>query len=150
MHIFESKKQLELFVLEKFRIIIEKYDLRLQVVNEYRFLLFHKTYALDIASDRESFEMDYVENYSCIGLQRISFRYLRDIRKMPLDLSVDFGLQLGFDNYSSLRTLAYKLENYCDDLLSGDKSWINREKFVPDFVPPWLKVYFEGKLLSTN
>jgi hypothetical protein len=147
---FESAEELERFVQKTFQTIIEKYQLRLKVRNEYRFFLFHEIYALDIASDRESFEMDYVENYGRIGLQMISFRYLTDKRKMPLSMSINFGLEKGFDNCSSLRVLAYKLEHYCHDLLSGDKSWINRDKFEPDPVPAWLRINFEGKLLHTK
>jgi hypothetical protein len=150
LQIIESSEELERFILKTFGRIIDKYQLKLEVIGPYQFFLIQKVYALYIASDREMFGVDYVENYSRAGYQCFSFLHLKNRRKMEFDLMEFEPDRENYANYRSLKILAYQLENYCDDLLSGDKNWIKRDKLNLLQVAPWFFNYLKGKIEKTG
>ena len=150
VQVISSIEELEAFARPLFSKICANYALTFEIVSPYKFLLFQRYYALYIASDRETFTLDYIENYQKCGYQMIGFWHLESRRKMVANMALDFGPSTPeYSNFRSLRIMEHILNAYCKDLLAGDTSWIQRHKVDPDILPSWLLELVEGRIEIT-
>jgi len=151
VQVISSTEELEGFVRPLFSDICAKFILTLEIITPYKFLLFHRYYVLFIGSDRETFNLDYIENYQKCGYQMIGFWHLESRRKMVANMALNFGpITPDYTNFRSLRIMEHILQTYCKDLLSGDKSWIQRHKVDPDKLPNWLLDLVKNRVEPTG
>ena len=147
MQVIKNCEELEEFVYDCFKSIIEKYRFSCLFLGPESFLLMRPTYALWIASDYEQFDIEYLENHKKYGYQMIGFEHIQKQRKMPIDQTFNYGPDtINNSKFYSLKVMAYDLEHYCADLLAGDKAWILRWKVDAKKLPSWLLFFVAGKL----
>jgi hypothetical protein len=110
--------------------LVGEYGLRLISLDSYEVFLMGPGYVLDFAADREGVELSYIECGDKGQLTAYTMRPLIMKRFRPEDRE-NFGSPITLrDRWAAaLRVYAAGLRNRCQDVLKGERGWINRSEW---------------------
>lgn len=113
---------------DTFRSLIRDYGLRFVSVDAMEAVLIGKGFALDFTAGLDGIEVVYVDLEAGSAPPTYTMRPLVMERFTPADRAC-YGNPSTFDERiaSSLAVYASGLANWCQDVLSGDRSWLRRE-----------------------
>jgi hypothetical protein len=117
---------LQNLVLQYFGQIVEQYDFEVEVFDLWKVAFFRPKFAIIVVGDREGFEDSHVERrkrgLSMTGLFKECDRRIGS--KMD---ELNFGSWEPMHVHETqLKCFAYRWANYYQDILSGDRAWLNR------------------------
>ena len=114
------------FINAHFSKIIKQYDFEVEVFDKWRAAFFRPKFAIMIVGDREGFEDSHVELRSR-GLSMTGLYMERDRRIGSKMDELNFGSWEPMHVHETqLKCFAYRWAKYYQDILSGDRAWLNR------------------------
>lgn len=110
--------------------IINEYHLKVIGINACEALVIGPNYALLVGADRDGVEVEYIDRDQRHQLAVYGLRSLTMERFTPEDRS-NYGQPSTKEErlVASLNVYAAGLANRCRDVLSGDKSWLKRDRW---------------------
>ena len=124
----EARDDLSVMLHQRLSREIAEFGLRWKRVTPAEVLLIGQTFALDFGADRDGVDVSYLERTAAGQLAAYTLRFVEKERFTAAD-RVLFGSpdSLLDRRKASLDGLLSGLSNHCRDILSGDKSWLDRD-----------------------